>query len=344
MMRIAVLVWWTLGIALATSPARAAEPVVLRVGSFTLAPAHTPHAVIAVKNLTDATYEGTLRVRGPAGWNIVPAEQKVSVAPGQTKRVVFTVQHGTIVQANSYPIEVTAQGAGASVVHRQNVVCASAPYFRPEIDGKLDDWNDAIPVTFTTAGKKTSVSTYWNRRAFALLVAVEEDQLVPWKKGAVCDAVQVAISPEDTATGTSPDQPAGRYEFLFVADGGRGKCFHLASPDTKLAEAANERDLTPLAFDQAEVAVARQGTTTYYDCAIPFKTLADIRPGEGREFCLSILVHDPDGTGLRDWGQAAGLWPSERNRLAWSRWIGAKWGPEPPFDNKTPWGLCSSKY
>ncbi len=343
-MRIAVLVWLTLGTVLATSPVGAAEPVALRVGSFTLAPAHTPQAVVMVKNLTAATYQGALRVRGPAGWNIVPAEQPVSLAPGQSKRVVFTVQRGTIVEANSYAMEVTAQGAGASVVHRQDVVCASAPYFRPEIDGKFGDWKDAIPATFITAGKKTTVSTYWNRRTFAMLVAVEEDQLVAWQQGAVCDAVQVAISPDDTPTGNSPDQPAGRYEFLLVTDGGRGKCFQLASPDTKLAEVANDRELAPLAFDKVEMAVARQGTLTYYECAIPFKTLADIRPGEGREFCLSILVHDPDGTGLRDWGHAAGLWPSERNRLAWSRWVGAKWGPEPPFDNKTPWGLCSSKY
>ncbi|MCR4414071.1 MAG: NEW3 domain-containing protein, partial [Thermoguttaceae bacterium] len=120
-MRIVVLVWLTLGIGVATLPAGAAEPVALRVGSFTLAPAHTPHAVVTVKNLTAATYEGALRVRGPAGWNIVPSEQKVSLPPGQSKRVVFTVQRGTIVESNSYPLEVTAEGAGASVVHRQHV-------------------------------------------------------------------------------------------------------------------------------------------------------------------------------------------------------------------------------
>ncbi len=96
--------------------------------------------------------------------------------------------------------------------------------------------------------------------------------------------------------------------------------------------------------EQAEIAVSRNGKMTYYECAIPFKTPAEIRPSEGREFCLSVLVHDPDGTGLRDWGQAAGLWPEERNRLAWSDWPGAQWPRQPPFDNRLPWGLCSSKY
>jgi hypothetical protein len=56
------------------------------------------------------------------------------------------------------------------------------------------------------------------------------------------------------------------------------------------------------------------------------------------------LVHDPGGTGIRDWGQAAGRWDGERNRLAWSRFSGDRWGDEAPFDNKTPWGMCSSKF
>ena len=96
------------------------------------------------------------------------------------------------------------------------------------------------------------------------------------------------------------------------------------------------------------MAVFRLGKTTYYEVALPFLPMRNrIRPGEGREFCLSVLVHDPDGTGIRDWGQAAGLWPWERNRLAWSRWQGDGWGnveEDPPFDNTTPWGMCSSKY
>ena len=51
-----------------------------------------------------------------------------------------------------------------------------------------------------------------------------------------------------------------------------------------------------------------------------------------------------DGTGVRDWGEAAGLWPWQQNSLAWSDWPGAKWDGRSPFDNKLPWGLCSSKY
>jgi len=182
---------------------------------------------------------------------------------------------------------------------------------------------------------------------------VEEDTLVPWRAEAPknpCDAIQLAISPSDTPTSTSPEEAAGRCEFLVAAtgdsEGGRWKarCSQLARPATKLAETQKPRDLAALVLSMVEAVVSRRDKVTYYECAIPLKSLDEIKAAEGREFCFSVLVHDPDGSGLRDWGQAAGLWPSQRNRLAWSDWPGARWGKDPPFDNKTAWGLCSSKY
>jgi len=261
--------------------------------------------------------------------------------------VAFIVTKGMLNEANRYAIEATASGSGTTVTRRQEVACTSAPYFKPTIDGDPADWKDAIPVTFTTGGKRTTISTFWNRRQLSLLVAVEEDKLVGLREDGPFDAVQVAISAQGTTTGDSPDGEATRYEFLLAAASGgkQGKCYLLARPGTRLAECGKSRALGPLAYDDADVAVSRAGGVTYYECSIPFKLMRrEIRPSEGREFCLSVLVHDPDGTGIRDWGEAAGLWPSQRNRLAWSLWQGARWGEQSPFDNKTPWGLCSSKY
>ena len=333
-------------------PAVADDPVALRAESFTVPPSTRPLVFVAVKNLLETPYRGSVSMKPPEGWRIAPPEREVSLAQGQTKRVAFTIERGRNVEANSYPVEVsaTATGAGVTVVRRQNVVCASAPYFKPTIDGKPDDWKDAIPVTFSTGGKKTAISTYWNRRQFSLLVAVEEDRLIGHGGKPATepfDAVQVAISPEDTETGTTEDAEATRFEFLLTAAGGegQGKCFQLATPGMKLAEAARLRSLGDLEYEKAQVVVSRSGGTTYYECGLSFTPMRDaIRPTEGREFHLSVLVHDPDGTGIRDWGQAAGLWPWQRNRWAWSRWEGAKWGEKPPFDNKLPWGLCTSKY
>lgn len=338
--------WASVGLAGA-----AEEPVALWVESFTVAPSSQPLVHVVVKNLGEDAYRGSLELKVPESWRISPAVREVSLEGGESQRVAFDVERGLSVEANSYAVEVAATGAGVTVVRRQQVVCASAPYYKPTIDGDPADWDDAIPVTFTSGGKRTVVSTFWNSRRFCLLVAVEEEKLIGYREknatSGEMDALQLAISPQGTVTGTSAGDEARRFEFLFVGSGDstEGKCFELARPGMPLAEAAKDRPLAALEYEDAEVAVSRRGGTTYYEIALPTRPMRDrIRPGEGREFCLSLLVHDPDGTGVRDWGEAAGLWPWRRNALAWSRWQGARWGEEPPFDNKLPWGMCSSIY
>jgi len=330
-----------LGIVLCAAGAFAADPVALRMENFTVTPSTGPLVFVEVKNLQKQPYRGTISVSPPGGWRIAPARREIALSPGEVQRVAFAIEKGRNMPGNSYPIKVTAVGAGVTVTRRQNVVVASAPYFKPTIDGEVSDWKEAIPVKFETAGKKTIISTYWNRRGFSILVAVEEDELV-----ARADAVQFALSPADAKTGTSTDDEGMRFEFLLTTGSqGKASCFQLATPGMKLAEVARARSLGPLKYEDAQIAVSRRDGVTFYECSLPFGPMRKlIRPSEGREFCLSVLVHDPDGTGLRDWGRAAGLWPCRRNRLAWSRWAGAKWPDDPPFDNKIEWGLCSSQY
>lgn len=333
-----------MGFLAAAAPARAAEGLALRIASFTLAPPHKPQVVVRVKSFLPDRFDGVMRVEGPPAWRILPAQREISVAPGQAGRVVFDVEQGTLSPLNRYALAVTVEGAGKRFVHRQDVVVTSAPYLRPRIDGNTDDWKDAIAVDFVTADRKTTIATGWNRKTFCLLVSVEEERLTGWGQAPHCDAVQVALAAEDAPVPRAPENPVGRHEFLLVTDGQRGRGFRLAEPATPLAKTQAERPLTSWELPEIDIAVSRSSGVTHYECAIPFKLLEGIRPGEGREFCLSLLVHDPEGTGLRDWGQGAGLWPWERSGAAWSRWPGAVWGREPPFDNRLPWGLCSSKY
>ncbi|MFV1964739.1 MAG: hypothetical protein ACC628_04910 [Pirellulaceae bacterium] len=329
--------------------AAAGEPVAIRIESFLVAPSHLPSAVVLVRNLRSDLYHGTVRIAGPIGWRFEPEAQTVEVGGGAIERLSFLVKRASGGESNAYPLTATAVGAGRTVKKSQNVMTASAPYFKPEIDGQIDDWQDAIPVAWTTKGKRTVIRTFWNRRQFTFLIEVEEDQLLPPDAAFAKprDAIQIALSPEDAETGESAVDVAVRYEFLMMASGdsSEGVCFQLAEPGRLLSEGQRERDLTRLQYEDAQVAVRREGSVTYYECSLPFRPMRDqIRPSEGREFCLSVLIHDPDGTGLRDWGTGAGLWPCERSRLAWSVWHGATWGDAPPFDNKIPWGLCSSKY
>ena len=325
-------------------------PVALRAENITVPPSTQPLVFVAVKNLRDRPYQGSVSMKGPEGWRIAPPQREIELQPGETRRVPFTIEKGRNMEVNSYPIETSATGAGTTITRRQDVACASAPYFKPTIDGDPSEWKDAIPISFTTAGKKTTVGTYWNRRQFSILIAVEEEKLVEYSvlhtEPALFDAVQVAVSPLDSVTGTSGEELAGRFEFLLASAGDvGGLCFQLATPATKQAETAKVRRLRSLAYKKAKVAISRKEGVTYYECGIPLSLMRDkIRPSVGREFFMSVLVHDPDGTGVRDLGRAAGLWPTQRNPSAWSRWMGAKWGKKPPFDNKLRWGLCTSKY
>lgn len=355
-MRVGVCQWllWlggALGLALgaAAAGAWAGEPVALRAEHFTVPPSTGPVTHVLVENLTDAPYQGILRLKLPEGWQAAPPERPVALKPRETLRVPFTVEHATEAESNSYPVEVTATGGGTQVVRKQNVVCASAPYLKPRVDGRPEDWEDAIPVAFLCQGKRTLVKTGWNPGHFCLFVAVEEARLTGYRRGpqaAAFDAVQFTIAPRDAKTGTAPTGQAARYEFLVTASASawsRDRCFQLLTPGTSLSVAQERRELAPLEIRDAQVAVRRKKGFTYYECAIPFARMPLLRPTVGRELCFSLLVHDPDGTGVRDWGEAAGLWPWQRNPLAWCSWPGAQWGKEPPFDSTLEWGLCSSK-
>ena len=319
----------------------------MRAENFTVPPATGPVTHILVRNAGDVECEAAIEPKFPAGWQWTPANRQVTLAPGQTKRLPYTIEKASDAKSNQYPIEIAVMEGPERSVHRQSVVCASAPYFKPKIDGKFKDWADAIAATFTTADKKTIVSTYWDKRNFYLYVQVEEDKLNSYKKNAsMVDAVQFALAAGDAVTGSTPQAASQRSEFLIVDVSGmfaKDRCFQLIKPGQELSVTQERRNLDELSLKDAEVVVKKQGKITHYECAVPFSTIAAIRPAVGREIRFSILVHDPDGTGIRDWGKAAGLWPEQRNRLAWCRWGSVDWAGDPPYDGKVEFGLCSSK-
>ncbi|MCK4293104.1 MAG: hypothetical protein KAY65_07890 [Planctomycetes bacterium] len=322
--------------------------IAVRAENFTVPPSTGPLTHIQVRNPHDKMCTVTVQPKFPDGWQWTPKHRTVTIEPHQVKRLPFTIEKATDVEANRYLIEITVRNGPGKMVHTQSVVCASAPYFKPKIDGKFKDWSDAIPVTFTTAGKKTVVRTYWNKQYFCLYVQVDEDKLYSYKKeAAMVDAVQFALAPRNAVTASVPTAKAERYEFLIVNSAGmfaKDRCFFLIKPGAELSVSQQRSPLEALELKEAQVVVKRQGRTTHYECAIPFAVTPAIKPDVGREIHLSVLVHDPDGTGVRDWGKAAGLWSEQRNRFAWCAWGPAEWPADPPYDSKVEWGLCSSKH
>lgn len=323
-----------------------APRLALRVETLTVPPSTRPLVHVAVRNMEDTPYAGRISLSGPEGWRISPAEREVSIERGQTIVIPFSIEQARNAKSNEYEFIVRAADGSSTVVHRQTTFVASAPYFKPTIDGNPDDWQDAIPITFSTQDQKTVVRTFWNRRRFAMLIAVQEKQLhradEPFQSA--CDAIQFALSAleEDGAT---PTETAGRFEFLLMATDDGGVCFQLADLDTPLQDIRQNRALLPLKMEDAELAIKRIGDLTYYECSLPFSAMrSGLRPSEGREFLMSVLIHDPDGTGIRDLGEAAGLWQQATDSTGWCNWPGAKFSESPPRAPRVRWGFCTSKY
>jgi len=329
--------------------ATGSEPVALRVENLTVPPSSGPLMHVLIANRGKARYEGKVDVSVPEGWRLNRTRLRVRLRPGETRRLDFAIERALDNRRNRYRVAVVAEGGGRRVERTQEVVCASAPYFQPRIDGKATEWDDAIPVSFVTRGKRTTIRTYWNHDAFCVLVEVQEEDLSTRRRkpDEKIDAVQLAIARSGTATPSRPRARAERHEFLPVASFSwlrRSRCYRLLGPGARLVTATQERDLDGLECRDVALAVRCRKDVTTYECAIPFRLMPEIKPSEGREFFFSVLVHDPDGTGLREWGEAAGLWPWQRNPLAWCRWRGDSRGQAPPFDSRTEWGLCSSRH
>jgi hypothetical protein len=339
---------FSLVLTIVATAAAADAPVTLHVQTLTVPPSTQPVMSVEIQNQADAAYEGVVALVGPESWRIAPASRQVTLAAKERCLLPFSIEQGRNVASNQYPFEVSATSSTGKIVHRQTTFVASAPYYKPTIDGRADEWKDAIPIAFETGGKTTQISTYWNRRQFSLLVAVQEPQWVPYaddESSAAPDAIQVAISPLRAAADESVNGTAGRFEFLIAAAEDGARCFQLASMDTPLDQVREARRLNGLVCDDVDVVIRREGDLTTYECSFPFGPMRDqLRPMEGREFSMSVLVHDPDGTGIRDLGLAAGLPASPTDADAWCRWPQASWGQRPPRGNNVRWGLCTSKY
>ena len=314
------------GILLCSQSASPDEALRLRMENFTVMPSTGPVVNVRVENRADQALEATVRVRWPDSWKGAPVARKVTVPPKGTATAPFTIEKAIDVAANRYPVSIEARAGEHTTTRTQQIVCTTAPYLKPELDGRLDDWKDAVPITFATAGKATTVMTCWSRRQFCL--AVRAGQMTS-------GAIQFALGP-----GTSGD--AGRFEFVVVVPekDGPATCYQLLKPGDDLATAEQARTLAGLECETVEAHVTRDGAALCIEMAAPVKALPGLRPTPGRAFRFSLLAHTPDG--LRDLGSVMNLWDDQRSPRSWCRWDGASFGPTPPFDSNIEFGFSSS--
>jgi hypothetical protein len=308
--------------------AAGAKPQV-RCRNFLVNPSTGPVGEIDVR--ADEAWSGKLSVTPPEGWSIEPAAFDVALAAKACRLFSYRVVKARENAENAYAFTLAVAGCG---VRTQIVRTASAPYGKPKTDGKLgDEWRDAIPIHFVTQGKRTVVRAYWNEVFFHVAVEVEEQALVPSGKkreDGAFDAAQLFIGPKGATT--------NRHEFLVEPAGkSRATCRRLAALG---APSGSEAGGVP----GATAAARHDGGVTVYEVALPLEAIDGVRADAGREFAFSVLVHDPDGTGLRDLGAAMGRPEAERRArpACWTLWAGGCWAGAMPFDGGSEFGFCSS--
>ena len=327
----------------------AGSPPLVRAENFIVPPSTGPITHLIVKNQNTTPYQCRIKVKFPTDWAVSPTEIDISLKPDETQKIPMSIDKALDLKSNSYPLEITIISSNGTHVITQNVFAATTPVFKPKIDAKLKDFKPAVPITFQTKERKTTISTGWNKTSFNVAVEVQEEKLIGYKQNSdtPIDALQFAIAPRNTETPNSDNKPAQRYEFLIVNSQGfmaKDKCFLLIKPGDNIALTQKNRNLAPLQLKDAAVAVKHSKGLTIYECSIPLSSIPKIKPVTGRDYLMSFLVHDPDGTGIRDLGDASNLWPCQRNKFAWSNWLGANFNNTPPFDSKIEWGFCTSKY
>ncbi len=310
-------------------------PVALRADNIVVPPDTGPVSGFTVVNLLDAPYAGKITVKLPEGWKADKTQFDVSLKARESKHIPFALEKAIASKTHVYPCTITAVGGGQTVTVAQQVICATTPYVKPKIDGDITEWlNDAVPVTFVCKDKKTVVRTYWNKRNYCLAVEVQEDK---FDKSA--DAIQFALAYGKASTGKSDDDKTARYEFV-IKD---GKCYQIAKPGGSLGDTQKPTALPTEPLAKSVVAVKREKDITTYEISVPMRPMMKVlKPTTGREYRFGVLVHDPDGTGVRQMAAVASPLPGTCNKYAWTKWIGAKFPDKPLLDSKLEWGFCTS--
>lgn len=338
------------------------QPVSIRITNFPIGLVTTPNIYVYVENGSTEACEGRLELVGPAGWTFEPAQVDVAVPAGETFRTMFTVYNARLNKENAFSFEakIVPKKAGQEIITtKQTLRTCSAPFGRPSIDlsdggdvvesldvtgphlelkpeSVMQRWEDAFPITWTVQQHKTTLRAFWNRRNLSLLIGVEEDHWIP-DGDALVDAVQISLaSPID-----SKQTGENKFEFLVRNVDNKATLVELCSPAQLPNPNSRIDPKTLVAVEESEVSIIRSGRVTWYAVSIPWKSVPSIRAGEGREFYLSFLIHDPDGTGLRNFADEAGF--VQNYPKAWTPWKGGSLDNKGTRDHRVHWGMCSSK-
>jgi hypothetical protein len=128
------------------------EAVEVVLHDFTRRIAPGAELKIDLRNILNRPVAGTLALAIP-GLQLDPAEQSFSLAPGERRSLVVRVAGGSPNPGNSYPCTVRLDaGADGRFEKRETLHADLITRLTPVIDGKLDEWDKALPLSLTQQG------------------------------------------------------------------------------------------------------------------------------------------------------------------------------------------------
>ena len=289
---------------------------------------------VRLQNIGIGPQKGVIELDAPRNWKLASDRYDVALDEGESKTYEFRALQTTGEKFdNGVPFGVVVR-AGKRYTWKFDAPTATAlnvqPGARPTLDGKLDDWADAIWMDGApnAAGVRARVALKWDAQSLYVAAEVKEPALTPrrveetsydfWRDH---DALQIAFGTSETPETAPARQPfrdsdAGFLLTPFAQTGGQdyeGRVLKLWSNDLAFNRAADRvRWGGQVPGSSCVVARDERAETTIYEAAIPLSALPKVDPAQlaQRDDVVRFgwILHDDEGAPL-DWGRQIGNFP-----------------------------------
>ena len=133
------------------------EPVEIIAKDMVSRIEQNPVFEIQITNILNRSVSGTLNVK--LGELTLKSPEKISLKANETKTIAVQIVGGQSVPENNYPLEVVFDGGKVGkAFHHERMHVNLISKISPQIDGKLDDWANAIPQTVSAGKASLSVT------------------------------------------------------------------------------------------------------------------------------------------------------------------------------------------